>query len=109
MTFNSGETDVSFTFQATDDAVDDDGESVKIEVGTPLPSIIREGTQRETVISITDDDGVAPNDATLSALDVTDSDTNAVALTPTFQSATTSYTATVEKRHRRDNGHTDDK
>ena len=96
VTFNSGETEVSFTFQATDDTVDDDGESVKIEVGTPLPAIIKKGTQKETVVSITDDDGVPPDDATLSALELTDSESNTVELTPTFQSSTTTYTAAVE-------------
>ena len=55
VTFNSGETEQSFTFAATHDTVDDDGESVKLTFGT-LPARVSEGTTKETVVSITDDD-----------------------------------------------------
>ena len=44
-----------FTFAATDDAIDDDGERVKLAFGT-LPTGITAGTTDETVVSITDDD-----------------------------------------------------
>ena len=53
--FNSGETSKTFTFAATSDTVDDDGESVKLSFGT-LPTGVTEGTTNETVVSITDDD-----------------------------------------------------
>ena len=53
--FNAGETSKTFTFAATADSVDDDGESVKLTFGT-LPTGVTEGTTTETVISITDDD-----------------------------------------------------
>ena len=36
--------------------MDDDGESVKLTFGTNLPTGVTEGTTKETVISITDDD-----------------------------------------------------
>ena len=56
VTFNSGETEKTFTFTATHDTVDDDGESVKLTFGT-LPTRVSEGdTNEETVVSITDDD-----------------------------------------------------
>ena len=55
LTFNSGDTEQTITFQAAADSVDDDGESVKLTFGT-LPTGISEGTTKETVISITDDD-----------------------------------------------------
>ena len=55
MTFNSGETSKTFTFSATDDAVDDDDESVKLTFGT-LPDRVSEGTQDETTVGIGDDD-----------------------------------------------------
>ena len=35
VTFNSGETEKSFTFTATQDSVDDDGESVELTFGSP--------------------------------------------------------------------------
>ena len=54
--FSSGETEQSFTFWATDDSIDDDGESVTVGIGTPLPGIIRQGTTFETSVRITDDD-----------------------------------------------------
>ena len=53
--FNSGETSKTFTFTATMDSIDDDGESVKLTFGT-LPSGVTEGTTNETTVSITDDD-----------------------------------------------------
>ena len=55
VTFNTGETEKSFTFSATQDMVDDDGESVLLSFGT-LPPAVRAGTPGETTVSITDDD-----------------------------------------------------
>ena len=55
VTFNSGDTEKSFTFSATDDSVDDDGESVKLTFGT-LPTGVSEGTTKQTIVSINDDD-----------------------------------------------------
>ena len=55
ITFNAGDTEKSFTFSVASDSVDDDGESVKLTFGT-LPTGVTEGTTKETVISITDDD-----------------------------------------------------
>ena len=55
VTFGSGDTSKTFTFAATDDAIDDDGERVKLAFGT-LPTGITAGTNSETVVSITDDD-----------------------------------------------------
>ena len=54
--FNAGDTEKSFTFKAEPDTVDDDGESVKLTFGTTLPTGVSEGTTKETVVSITDDD-----------------------------------------------------
>ncbi len=53
--FNSGDTSRTFTFSAAADTIDDDGESVKLTFGT-LPTGVSEGTTKETVVSITDDD-----------------------------------------------------
>ena len=55
VTFASGETEQSFTFSATDDTVDDDGESVTLGLGT-LPAGVTAGTVDEAIVSITDDD-----------------------------------------------------
>ena len=55
ITFDSGDTTKEFTFSATADSVDDDGESVKLTFGI-LPTGVSEGTTKETVVSITDDD-----------------------------------------------------
>ena len=55
VTFNSGDTEKTFSFAATDDTVDDDDESVKLTFGT-LPTRVSEGTNGETTVSITDDD-----------------------------------------------------
>ena len=45
----------TFTFTATDDDVDDDGEVVKLTFGT-LPSGVTAGTRDETTVTITDTD-----------------------------------------------------
>ena len=58
LTFQSGDTAKSFTFSATADTVDDDGESVKLTFGN-LPTGVTEGTTKETVVAITDDDAPA--------------------------------------------------
>ena len=52
--FNTGETEQTFTFLATDDNSTVDGKSVKIAIGTPLPDIIKPGTTFETTVTITD-------------------------------------------------------
>ena len=57
--FNSGDTEKTFDFEATDDAVDDDGESVKLGFGSSLPTGVTVGSTDETTISITDDDAPA--------------------------------------------------
>ena len=53
--FDSGDTEKTFSVTATQDTVDDDGESVRLEFGD-LPDGVTEGTTDETTISITDDD-----------------------------------------------------
>ena len=55
VTFNSGDTEKTFDFQAAQDTVDDDDESVRLTFGT-LPTGVSEGSANETVITITDDD-----------------------------------------------------
>ena len=55
VTFNSGDTEKTFSFSATDDTADDDDESVKLSFGT-LPTRVSEGTTNESVVNITDDD-----------------------------------------------------
>ena len=54
--FDAGDTEKEITFQATPDDVDDDGESVKLGFGSPLPERITAGSPAETTVSITDDD-----------------------------------------------------
>ena len=55
VTFNAGETSKSFTFTATQDTVDDDGESVKLEFGM-LPGRVSGGATDEATVIIRDDD-----------------------------------------------------
>jgi hypothetical protein len=55
VTFNSGETEKTFTFVATQDSEDDDGESVALGFGD-LPGGIRPGALATTTIEIADDD-----------------------------------------------------
>ena len=57
--FNSGETEKSITFSATQDTIDDDGESVRLAFGSPLPTDVTAASPQEAVVSITDDDTAA--------------------------------------------------
>ena len=56
VTFGSGDTEKTFVFTAETDAVDDDGESVKLSFGTTLPDGVTAGTTDEATVTITDDD-----------------------------------------------------
>ena len=56
LTFNAGDTEKSFTFTATDDALNDDGEAVLLSIGSPLPTGVTLGTNRQATVSIIDDD-----------------------------------------------------
>ena len=54
--FNASDTEKSFTFTATADDDNDDGESVKLGFDTSLPAGVSAGTTKEAIVSITDDD-----------------------------------------------------
>ena len=56
VTFAAGQTEQMFTFSATQDDEDDDGEKVLLAFGTPLPAGVSAGTTTKTTVSITDDD-----------------------------------------------------
>ena len=56
VTFNDGDTSVSFTFTATQDEIDDDNEKVKLGFGTMPDDRVSAGTTAELTLSITDDD-----------------------------------------------------
>ena len=53
--FTTGQTQRTFTFSATQDSDDDDGESVLLGFGTP-PSRVSTGSPNQTTVTITDDD-----------------------------------------------------
>ena len=56
VTFDSGDTEKTFVFTAETDAVDDDGESVKLSFGATLPTGVTAGTPATSTVTITDDD-----------------------------------------------------
>ena len=58
VTFAATDTEKTFTFTATDDSADDDGESVKFTFGS-LPTGVSEGSTNEAIVAITDDDAPA--------------------------------------------------
>ena len=62
--FAAGETAQTITVTATDDAEDDDGESVLLEIGTGLPDRVTAGSVNSTTVSITDNDEAEPVDPT---------------------------------------------
>ena len=55
VTFASDETPQSLTFTPVDDAIDDDGERVRLALGAP-PRLVSRGTTRVATVSITDND-----------------------------------------------------
>ena len=57
LTFNSGQTEQTFTFTAVQDTVDDEGKIVRLGLGNTLPTGMFAGNTNEAVVSITDDDG----------------------------------------------------
>ena len=58
VTFQSGDTEQSFTFTAALDTVQDDAERVKLGFG-PLPARVTAGARDEAIVLITDDDAPA--------------------------------------------------
>ena len=56
VTFQAGQTRQTFTVTATDDSVDDDGESVRIGFG-PLPDGYAQGARPTATVALADDDG----------------------------------------------------
>ena len=68
MTFNSGDREQTITFTATQDAENDDGESVLLGFGPSLPTGVSLGTNGQATVSIDDDDeaGIVLSEAALS-------------------------------------------
>ena len=58
--FITGQTERAFTFSATQDPDDDDGESVQLGFGT-LPDRVSAGTTSQATVNIADDDGPGVN------------------------------------------------
>ena len=59
VTFDAGETSKSFTFSATQDTDNDDGESVRLGFGSLPDAGVSAGTPAGTTVNITDDDAAA--------------------------------------------------
>ncbi len=54
--FGANETTAEFTVRAVDDEADDDGESVTVSFGTPLPAGVSAGAPESALVSLVDDD-----------------------------------------------------
>ena len=59
VTFAATDTEKTFTFTATDDSADDDGESVKFTFGTLPTGVSEDASNNEATVAITDDDAPA--------------------------------------------------
>ena len=57
VTFGPNDTEQSISFRTTQDSINDDDESVRLELSSTLPDRVEEGTPSEATVSITDDDG----------------------------------------------------
>ena len=92
--FSAGETSKAFTFTATQDTVDDDGESVLLAFGT-LPATVQTGTTTQTTVNITDDDDAPAGKVTLELTPATINESgtgNASTVTASVPSASTAAT-----------------
>ena len=100
VTFSVGETSKAFTFTATQDTADDDGESVLLAFGS-LPATVQTGTTTETTVNITDDDDAPAGKVTLELTPATINESgtgNASTVTasvPSASSAATTVTVSV--------------
>ena len=98
--FSAGETSKAFTFTATQDTADDDGESVLLTFGT-LPATVQTGTTTQTTVNITDDDDAPAGKVTLELTPATINESgtgNASTVTasvPSASSAATTVTVSV--------------
>ena len=99
VTFNNGDTSESFTFSATQDTIDDDGESVQLGFGV-LPTGVSTGGTATSTVSITDDD-TAAGKVTLELTPATINESGAgnastvTASIPSASSAATTVTVSV--------------
>ena len=72
VTFTAGNTRQEFTIWATDDAVDDDGESVLLSFGATLPTRVSAGAVNQLTLSITDNDEPDQDATPATAIDLGD-------------------------------------
>ena len=97
VSFQSGDTGKSITFTATDDNLDDDGESVELTFGT-LPSGVSGGATTTTTVTITDDDmeaGKVTLTLTPSTIDESGSDNVSTVTASLGSTSTAATTVTV--------------
>ena len=99
VTFGATDTAMTFTLAATQDTVDDDGESVALSFGT-LPDGVTAGSPSEATVTITDDDAAAAL-PTLSVAGASAAEGSAVTFTVTLSAAATAdvtatWTASIE-------------
>ena len=66
VTFDSGETSQTFSFTATQDTENDDGEGVRLSIGATLPDGVSAGSTNATALTIFDDDGTGVTLSTVS-------------------------------------------
>ena len=99
VTFGAADREQSFTFSATMDSVDDDGESVLLAFGT-LPDGVSAGSTATSTVSITDDDVPAGQVTLVLTPDTIDEDgsgnvSTVTATLPAASSAATTITVSV--------------
>ena len=94
ISFAAGETQQTVLVATGDDSVDEEDETFTLTLSNPSSNAAIGGTGTATG-TIVNNDATSLSDATLSALSLTDSSGAAVALTPSFDSYTGVYTATV--------------
>ncbi len=93
--FGSNDTKRTFTVTAVDDTVDDNGESVTLTLGNPLPRNVTLGSPAETTVTLTDNDPMTDHPPSILSVSLTSDPGGGYAAGDDIQ-VTVTFSETVE-------------
>ena len=93
--FGSNDTKRTFTVTAVDDSVDDNGESVTLTLGNPLPRNVTLGSPAETTVTLTDNDPMTDHPPSILSVSLTSDPGGGYAAGDDIQ-VTVTFSETVE-------------
>ena len=93
--FGSNDTKRTFTVTAVDDSLDDNGESVTLTLGNPLPRNVTLGSPAETTVTLTDNDPMTDHPPSILSVSLTSDPGGGYAAGDEIQ-VTVTFSETVE-------------